>query len=331
MFSTGTTNTVVNSFPERNGMRAEVSARKLIFGAGGRLGTALCRLLGDDVDGCVAKPREAVDVTNARAVEQVISNCMPEVVVNLAATHAARVTDATDMWRVNVQGAMNVLTACGKLGVPLIQLSTGDVFGGFFEKKAFLECDGGYAQAPYLQTRLAAEHALLARLRCFGTDYWRSGFRFWLLRSSLLFDRPSSVSRGFVHDMAGRLVDKRETIELPADCVRCPTYVPWLAGELQWLLGKWKEIPQGIYHVCSSGEASLFDVVDYISRRVSCRGRVATTTYSRYTEQLGLLPGALAKHVPLCNDKWQSIRGLEAPTWQQQLEMYFQQARKDTP
>jgi len=285
-------------------------------------------LLGDDTDGCIAKSREALDVTDAKLVEQVIVNCMPTLVINTVSANAGRMKDPSDLWSTNVIGTMNVFAACGKHGIPLIQMSTGDVFGGFFEKRQFLECDGGYAQSPYLQTRLAAEHAMLARLRCFNNEYWRNGFRFWLLRSSLLFDRPTAYSHGFVHDIANRIVDKRETIYCPVDAVRSPTYIPWLAEEIKWLADNWQNVPQGIYHVCGSGEASLYDVASHIRSRIVCRGEIAPMDYANYVKSIGASVGSLAKHVPLCNDKWQSIRGIEAPDWREQLELYFQAARR---
>lgn len=309
-------------------MRSEVSERRLVLGAGGRLGTAICSLLGDDKDGCISKAKEALDITNQLQVEQAIVNCMPTLVINTVAANAGRVKDPAALWATNVTGTMNVFAACGKHGVPLIQVSTGDIFGGFFEKRQFLECDGGYAQAPYLQTRLAAEHAMLARLRCFSNEYWRSGFRFWLLRSSLLFDRPTAYSSGFVHDVASRLVDKKEEIPCPVDVVRNPTYIPWFAGEIKWLADNWQSIPQGIYHICSDGEASLHDTAMYIRSRIMCRGEISRVDYQNYMRGIGAAPGSLAKHVPLCNDKWQSVRGLQAPSWQEQLESYMRDARR---
>src|SRR4029079_2656759 len=65
-----------------------ISKKVLITGASGRVGTELQRQLGED--DIIAKPHEALDITNATAVDACISAVRPDIVINTSSLENTR-------------------------------------------------------------------------------------------------------------------------------------------------------------------------------------------------------------------------------------------------
>jgi dTDP-4-dehydrorhamnose reductase len=300
--------------------------RVMVLGAGGRVGSEMCRQLPDER--CIPRSRETLDIRDSAAIRQHLEAVKPSVVINVAAMRSHKAPQR-DQYDVNVVGALNVFSACGDLGIPLIHLSTGDVFGGFHEPRAHFEDDPCFAASPSLSMRIAAEHAMVLRKQTNTAKYWTSGFRFWLIRSSLLFASPRKFTGGFVHDLLNRLEQRRDSLYESRDTVRSPTYIPWLAKELLWLADNRAKVMEGVYHVCSTGSASLYNVATYIAARVRHSGaKVLPCSHEEYAARNGVKPEALARHTALNNDKWAAVRNASLPTWQSQLDMFLQVGTK---
>ena len=293
--------------------------RIMVLGAGGRVGSALCKAINPEQ--LIPRTRETLDIRDAAAIRQHLEAVRPTVVIN-AASADPRKNDVRDMYEINVCGSRNVLAACGDLGVPLIHLSNGDIFGGFYEQRAYFEDDPCFCVAPTLASRACAEHAMLLQKQAKTAAYWRSGFRFWLVRSSLLFSSPHKFTGGYVHDLMQRLEAKRIDIHESNETVRSPTYIPWLARELLWLAENRAKVMEGVYHICSTGQASLYNIANYVSTRIRHSGaRIVPCSHEEYARREGFSPHSFAKHAPLNNDKWSAVRGGSLPTWQTQLDM----------
>lgn len=296
--------------------------RVMIIGAGGRVGAELCRAYPEDT--FFPRTRETLDIRNAESVKIGIANALPAVVVNVATAH--RSESLEEHWAINVRGAMNVFNVCGELKIPLIHVTTGDVFGGFFgEQHSFGENDPCYAPSPKLATKLAAEHAQLSKFHAKRSDYFRGGFKFYLVRTSMLFSNPAfGYTGGFVHDLTNSLDARKEETPLPVDTMRSPTYVPWLVEQLKWLIENRRGVQDGIYHICSTGAASLYDIACHIAARVHRRGgEIKKGSHHEYLARQKAAASSIARHAPLSNDKWAALRGIKLPTWQEQLSRFI--------
>src|SRR4029079_7569269 len=170
-----------------------ISKKVLITGASGRVGTELQRQLGED--DIIAKPHEALDITNATAVDACISAVRPDIVINTASIANSRHGNLEDMWAVNVTGVSNLVNACANNGIPIVQLSTGDVFGGFFDTKLRPEQDYTMCLSPYLQSRLAGEHTFFQAVNN-RLGAYSKGFRYWLIRTSMLYSSADEFRGG---------------------------------------------------------------------------------------------------------------------------------------
>jgi nucleoside-diphosphate-sugar epimerase len=116
-----------------------------------------------------ASDRAQMDVTNYEAVCDTLRAARPEIVIHLAALCGAQPSreSPVEFYQVNTQGAVNVLEACRRVGVPrFILASSMTVFGAGDE--AMTEESPFAPRHPYAVTKVAAELALRNYGRCFG-------------------------------------------------------------------------------------------------------------------------------------------------------------------
>ena len=144
-----------------HGMDSRDAMRVLITGATGTLGSALCsavRRFGHDVLGvsrtkppgfkeCAWRP---LDVRDGEAVDRLITEVRPDLVLNSAAV----VGD----WEVTASGAVNVAIACAERGVRQLMMSTDAVFAG--RDEGYKEGEPPSPVTPYGAAKAAAETAV---------------------------------------------------------------------------------------------------------------------------------------------------------------------------
>jgi dTDP-4-dehydrorhamnose reductase len=108
----------------------------VVLGAGGLLGSALCRQLPADGWRLVAAPRAACDIRDARAVRALLERARPAVVFNAAAyTDVDRAELEPEIAReVNAGGPETVARAAAELGAKVVHYSTDFVFDGELDR-----------------------------------------------------------------------------------------------------------------------------------------------------------------------------------------------------
>ena len=94
--------------------------------------TCLDRVRPDDEDG--ADYRQ-VDLTDAGAVFDVVTEVDPDAVVHWAAIPVAGDHAGVDLYRNNTLAAYNVLTAAGRIGADVVQASSDGAYGFFFAEE----------------------------------------------------------------------------------------------------------------------------------------------------------------------------------------------------
>lgn len=138
----------------------------LVTGAGGYLGSAVCRAattVGRDVVGVVRSRQApegvagvAIDVCDGAAMRDLVATVQPDVVI-----HTAYVQSADDAARVNVEGAASVAAAAAAGGARLVHLSTDLVFRGGLGRR-LREDDPPDPLTPYGETKARAEDRVVA-------------------------------------------------------------------------------------------------------------------------------------------------------------------------
>lgn len=178
-------------------------------------------------------PYFQLDITDARAVSDLVADIRPEAVIHTAAFTAvdACETQRELSWRVNVDGTVNVAAACREASVRLAHVSTEYVFDG--ESGPYTEEDIPHPISYYGLSKLESEKAV--RERC---SDWA------IARTTVLFGEAPNVRPSFVAWLVDKL-GKGETVRVVDDQIGSPTLADNLA---EMLLAVLDSDRQGIYN-----------------------------------------------------------------------------------
>jgi len=216
--------------------------RIVVTGSGGQVGACLCAqglARGHRVHGM---RHHELDVTDLKAVENVIALIEPDVVVNAAAftavDKAEQEKDAA--FAVNRDGAAHLASACRDTGIPLVHLSTDYVFDGS-KRDAYVEDDPIAPLGVYGESKAAGEAAV--RNTC-DTHI--------ILRTAWVF---SATGQNFVKTMV-KLAGERDTLRVVADQKGCPSYAGDIANAILDMLPQLEQGKWGTYHYCGAPEVS---------------------------------------------------------------------------
>ena len=226
--------------------------RWLITGAGGQLATHALEQLTASGDDVVALSSGALDITDAAAVRAAVAEHHPDVLLNAAAYTAVDAAEEHEdiAERVNVVGPRLLAEALAELGNGrLLHVSTDYVFDGT-AGHPYEPDDPTGPQSAYGRTKLAGEHAVRAAL----PD------RSHVVRTAWIYGGPGA---NFVDTML-KFERERDTLDVVADQIGCPTYVGDLAAGLI-ALGR-LDLPGGTLHFVNGGQASWFDLAREVFR-----------------------------------------------------------------
>lgn len=214
--------------------------RIVVTGAGGMLGTDVCRAAESAGLEVLAWDRSELDVTDEVTVAAKLNRTMPDVVVNCAAwTDVDRAEVAEEQaLAVNGAGAGSIARGAAANGAWTIHISTDYVFDGR-KHEPYVESDPPAPLSAYGRSKLAGELAV-ARA---------APDRHTIVRTAWLF---GVGGRCFPQTIL-RLAAEREELTVVDDQVGTPTFTGHLAGALLQL-GELR-LP-GIVHVAGGGECS---------------------------------------------------------------------------
>lgn len=208
----------------------------LVFGAGGRLGSALARAYAAESD-VVAFGRQEADFSKPDAVAALVRREEPGLVINCAAmTNVDECETARDLARVvNADAAGALARACTEAGARLLQISTDYVFSG-------------EASAPYDEDAEAAPISWYGETKREGERLVMSaGGHHAVVRVSWVFgpDRDSFIDKALQTSLRG------EPVRAVDDKWSSPTYTLDISEALRALFPD--DAPGGVYHVCNRG------------------------------------------------------------------------------
>jgi dTDP-4-dehydrorhamnose reductase len=225
--------------------------RILITGAGGMLGRDVSRAAATAGLDALPVDHQALDVTDADVVAEVVREASPDVVINCAAwtdvDGAESAPEAAN--RANRDGAANLAGAAASSGAWIVHMSSDYVFDGT-RSEPYVESDPVGPLSVYGRSKLDGELAVAQLAPECHT----------IVRSSWLFGPAGNCFPKTIL----RLASEREELVVVDDQVGCPTFTGHLAGALV-RLSAGDPLP-GIVHVAAGGQCSWFELATEIVR-----------------------------------------------------------------
>ncbi len=220
--------------------------RILITGAQGQVGQALIAALQQYI--LLPFGHTTLDISKLSASSQIVT-LQPDYVI-----HSAAFTDvdgcAYDPDRallVNGLGTKHVALACQELDIPLVYISTNEVFDGR-AIQPYIEYDPPNPINPYGYSKWVGEQIVQQLLQ-----------RYYIVRIAWVF----GGHRNFVRTIL-RLAQERNELRVVADEIGNPTYAPDLAKAISSLI---EHSAYGVYHFVNEGHCSRFEFAHEILRQ----------------------------------------------------------------
>lgn len=239
----------------------------LITGATGTLGQAFARLC--EVRGIPYHllSRQEMDITDARAVEQVLTELKPWAVIN--ATGYVRVDDAERepflCHRINTEGATILARACADRGIAMVKFSSDLVFDGN-RADPYRESHEVAPLNVYGQSKAIAEQQVLA-----------AHPNSLIIRTSAFFSPWDDYN--FL-TIALRTLAAGEPFTAASDAIVSPTYVPDLVNVTLDLL---IDGESGLWHLANAGAIAWADLAREVA---DLAGVDSTRIQARPTKEL---------------------------------------------
>ncbi len=231
----------------------------LVTGANGLLGQKLIQLLEKDdtvqLIATAARPAaipihkgkfHLLDITDSAAVDRIIDEVKPEVIINTAAMTQVDQCEVQReaCWKANVLAVESLVKACRRNNVHLIHVSTDFIFDGTKEL-----LDENAIPNPvnfYGESKLAGEKVVID-----------SDISWTILRTVLVFGVTSDMSRSNIVLWVKRSLEQGKTIQVVNDQWRTPTLAEDLAMGC-YLAAKKKS--KGIFNISGKDYLSPYDI-----------------------------------------------------------------------
>jgi GDP-4-dehydro-6-deoxy-D-mannose reductase len=238
--------------------------KALVTGAGGFVGQALVAHLEAAGDVVVGLDRAAgPDITDGSAVREIVAEHRPDVLYHLAAvTHIGASWDAPlEVFRINAEGTLNVLSACAAAGVDrVLVIGSADEYGAVRPEDLPLSEDAPLRPlTPYGASKVAAEYLALQAFL---------GERLPVIRvRAFNHTGPAQSDRFMIPGLARRIAaaEREGRKEIPVgslDPVRDFTNVADVVAAYRLLVERGE--PGEVYNVCSGVGRRVADVAEHL-------------------------------------------------------------------
>lgn len=225
----------------------------LITGANGQLGNCIRNAAKDSKDNYIFTDVAELDITDAKAVTDMVRQNDIKVIVNCAAyTNVDKAeSDAEFAEKLNAVAVDNLAKAIKANDGTLIHISTDYIFGGDPYNTPCREDQKGTPTGVYGLTKLHGEQAIEAR-----------GCKALIFRTAWLY---SEYGKNFVKTMLN-LTSIKPELKVVFDQAGTPTYAQDLADAIFYIIENRKmDGNEGIYHYSNEGVCSWFDFTKTIA------------------------------------------------------------------
>lgn len=279
-----------------------------ITGSNGQLGCSIREIAPEYTDLTLIYTDIAeLDITDSKAVLQMVTEIQPDVIVNCAAYTAVDKAEKEEKLAeaINHHAVSNLAIAARKNGSRFIHISTDYLFDGS-KATPYHEKDIVRPRSVYGITKLEGETALL-----------RAEIKSIIIRTSWLY---SAYGNNFLKTML-RFGREKEQLGVVFDQIGTPTYAGDLARVIMDIIRQTKSDPSkfvpGIYHFSNEGVASWYDFAKAIfemTPAIKCSvNPIDTAAYP--------LPAARPAYSVLNKSKIKTTFGISIPYWRDSLKI----------
>ncbi len=292
-----------------------------VTGVGGQLGYDVINELtsrgyeaiGSDVlDGVtLSVPYITLDITDAKAVEHIISEIKPDAIIHCAAWTAVDAAEDADKQEkvkaINVDGTQSIANAAKMVDAKMVYISTDYVFDGQGTAPWKPDCKEYAPLNVYGQTKLGGELAVSSTLE-----------KYFIVRIAWVFGLHGG---NFIRTML-QVGKNHPKVRVVNDQIGTPTYTYDLARLLVDMIESEK---YGYYHATNEGGyISWYDFTKEIYRQAGMDTEVLPVT----TEEYGLSKAARPFNSRLDKKKLTDNGFVLLPDWKDALHRYLQELKK---
>ncbi len=291
--------------------------RVFVTGVGGQLGFDVMNQLtargyeavGSDIlDTCDFEKYIKLDITDAKAVQQVLSDVKPDAVVHCAAWTAVDAAEDEEnqekVYAINALGTENIAKVCKELDCKMVYISTDYVFNGQGEEPWDADCKEYAPLSVYGKTKLEGELAVSSILD-----------KYFIVRIAWVFGLNG---KNFIKTMLN-VGTKYDTVRVVCDQIGTPTYTLDLSRLLVDMIQTEK---YGYYHATNEGGfISWYDFTCEIFRQAGYKTKVVPVTTAEY----GISKAARPFNSRLDKSKLVDNGFEPLPTWQDALSRYLKE------
>ena len=228
--------------------------RVLITGCYGQVGNCLTQQLADKENASVlALDRDQLDIINQDAVNAIVGDFQPTIIINAAAhTAVDKAEEEVELsYAINRDGPSYLAQAAQRVGAAMLHISTDYVFEGN-KTGEYVESDATNPQGVYGESKLAGEIAVAEACD-----------KHIILRTAWVFGENGN---NFVKTML-RLGSTRDELSIVGDQFGGPTYAGDIANALIQIAKRITEndgVEYGVYHYSGLPHVSWFEFADAI-------------------------------------------------------------------
>lgn len=270
----------------------------------------------DDGTAVTTMPYVSLDITDAKAVEEKITEVNPDVVIHCAAWTAVDLAEDEDkiekVRAINVSGTQNIANVCKKLDCKMVYISTDYVFNGQGETPWMPDCKDYAPLNVYGQTKLEGELAVANTLE-----------KYFIVRIAWVF---GTNGKNFIKTMLN-VAKTHDKLTVVSDQIGTPTYTL----DLSRLLVDMVETDKyGYYHATNEGGyISWYDFTVEIFRQAVELGHEEYSTDKVSVKPVTTAEYGVSKAARPFNSRLDKSKLVEAgftplPTWQDAVHRYLQ-------
>ena len=288
----------------------------LLFGHTGQVGSALAE---QAVAPAVVQSlnRADVDLADSSAIDRVICQAQPDVVINAAAYTAVdrAESEPDEAYQVNAKAPGVMAQACLECQAVLVHYSTDYVFDGR-GRQPYVEDSPTGPTGVYARSKLAGELAVMA-----------AGGQAIILRTGWVY---SHDGRNFLNTML-RLAESGEPLSVVGDQVGSPTYAPDLATATWEIIDRFQALSSTcnprIFHATNHGTVSWHGFASALFERLG-RDDVVVEAITP-----AMYPTAAPRpaYSVLSNERLDREFGVRVPSWEDAMVRCLDRLRTTGP